>query len=167
MPFHYNTSSFWNTHSRQPIACPWGQAMGCLLCVQSIVRILLLQQPYYIRHHLITDCGLTKRDCTSMIPGPSWALIPHDRMAPCSIPSGPRASGASMTQSQDTVSAAIISLIAINPLIPQENYAKNTKGLFQYKELNIPSCLYMISHGWYKTVVSSRFPLCLTTVLSF
>ena len=40
---HYNTVSFLpNTHKICPIACPWGQDMGCILWVQILIYVLLL-----------------------------------------------------------------------------------------------------------------------------
>ena len=37
-----NADCLQNTHKRHPIARPWGQAMGCLLWVQSFIHILPL-----------------------------------------------------------------------------------------------------------------------------
>ena len=40
---HENTVNFLqNPHNRHPIACPWGQRMGCLWWVWSLINLLLL-----------------------------------------------------------------------------------------------------------------------------
>ena len=38
---HYNVLNFLQkSHNRHPIPCPWGQGMGCILWVQSLLQVL-------------------------------------------------------------------------------------------------------------------------------
>ena len=51
--WHYNlVRIFQNTHNRHPIACPWGQDMGCLLWVKTSIKVI--PQPLqWCMHYLV------------------------------------------------------------------------------------------------------------------
>ena len=63
--YHYNVVSFLqNYHNRHPIACPWGQGMGCLLWLLTLMHVLLQSLLCWMQNHIILDRIVTAHDCT-------------------------------------------------------------------------------------------------------
>ena len=45
-----------NYHKRHPIARPLGRAMGCLLCIQTLIYIPYPSLKWYMQHRVILEC---------------------------------------------------------------------------------------------------------------
>ena len=60
----YNAANFlWNFHKIHPIAGPIGQAMGCILWVQTMFYTLPQSQQWCMQYHVILDLIIMALDC--------------------------------------------------------------------------------------------------------
>ena len=60
----YNTVNFLrNHHTRTPIPRPWGQRMGCLLWLLTLIYVLLQSLLCRVQNHTLLDHVITATDC--------------------------------------------------------------------------------------------------------